>query len=267
MTWMVKKNSILRIAAAFAFGVAFAPVWDWYVARLDDGSDEPLGLIALGLAVYFIWRDKERINPTVCGVYAAIALVIAYAVLFPNLLPMIRGLIAIGVVVSALGLIRINPGAVVLLVLSLPVVASLQFYAGYPLRVMVAATTAGLLDIVGLDVVREGTMLEWEGRLVGVDAACSGVKMLWVGLALAALLAASSSMKVIKTGLFLAVAGLLVITANIVRGFLLFFKASGAVNLPEWTHAGIGLVCFAGFAFLMLWLSSGYFQSKQERAT
>jgi hypothetical protein len=82
------------------------------------------------------------------------------------------------------------PGVVMLLSLALPWVATLQFVAGYPLRVVVAMGAEKVLRLMGVLVTREGTDLWYEGVAVGVDAPCSGIRMLWFLLFAAAFLAA-----------------------------------------------------------------------------
>ncbi len=43
---------------------ALLPVVIWFIKRLNDGSDEPLGLLALGLALLFAWRDRHSLETT-----------------------------------------------------------------------------------------------------------------------------------------------------------------------------------------------------------
>ena len=64
--------------------------------------------------------------------------------------------------------------------LSLPLLASLQFYAGYPLRVVTAEASRWLLPPASASQ-RSGASLLVNGQLVIVDAPCSGVQMLWLG--------------------------------------------------------------------------------------
>src|SRR5262249_56914005 len=71
-----------------------------------------------------------------------------------------------------------------LVALALPVLPSLQFTLGYPMRVVSATLSVGLLQAHGLMVARQGTFLVWRGELIQFDAPCSGVNMLWAGLLL-----------------------------------------------------------------------------------
>jgi hypothetical protein len=66
-----------------------------------------------------------------------------------------------------------------LIVISLPVVPSLQFYLGYPARYISASLTVPLLQMQGLAVTQSGTNLVWQNQMLQFDAPCSGVTMLW----------------------------------------------------------------------------------------
>ena len=82
------------------------------------------------------------------------------------------------------------PAILCLLALSVPVIASLQFYAGYPMRTVTASGATWLLNLFGIEATRTGTSMVAYGRTVLVDAPCSGVRMLWTACVLCASLAA-----------------------------------------------------------------------------
>jgi hypothetical protein len=48
---------------------------------------------------------------------------------------------------------------------------------------------------------------------------------------------------------------LIVVGGNVARATALFFKETRIVSLPDWTHAGIGVLLFAGCAWLILGLA------------
>ena len=77
--------------------------------------------------------------------------------------------------------------------MSLPLVASLDFFAGYPLRLAAAELGRGMLWFVGIEAERNGVLLVHCGRLVGIDPPCAGVRMLWTACFLAAVLAAATA--------------------------------------------------------------------------
>ncbi len=239
----------------FAVILAFWPVWRWYVLRMSDGSDEPWGIAALGLASWFLWKTRGEIRLTPGGVMAAGSLALVYVLgfsLFPSL---IRALIALLVIAFLTGTLRKHPAIWGLFVLSLPIVASLQFYLGYPLRIITAIMANGALNLVGVDVTRQSTELIWQGQTIGVDAPCSGIQMLWVGLFLTMALCAAYRLNWARTLACGSVGFLLIVLGNGLRATLLFVKESGMLELPEWTHAGIGMVIFAGLVFGLMALT------------
>lgn len=69
-----------RAAHALALAGACRPVLRWYVARMNDGSDEPWGLAALAAAAFFCprkgWNEPlPKSNRLVlCGLLAVYAL-------------------------------------------------------------------------------------------------------------------------------------------------------------------------------------------------
>jgi exosortase/archaeosortase family protein len=224
---------------------ALWPVWIWYVSRMSDGSDEPWGIAALLLALGLGLRSWRPRPIGTLRILAGAALLGLYAWGFADLPPLVRAILAVSALAVFLSPGRGAIGIWGLLILSLPMLATLQFYLGYPLRVLTAGASAWLLDQGGLDVTRTGLTLWWRGESVSVDAPCSGIRMLWGSLVLACGLCAGSGLRALPTFAALAATFVVVVGANIVRATLLFYKEAHVVRLPEWTHAGIGCVCFA----------------------
>ncbi len=225
-------------------GMALAcwPVFRWWVSRMTDGSDDPLGFVALIAAAAFLWQRRQDLRPSPYGVWLALGLILTQGML--PLPALVRGGFLVTALTLAFALPKRQPGITVLLFLSLPLVASLQYFGGYPLRIVTAVMAGEFLGGLGIDTERVGTMLRWRDHEVGVDAACSGVKLLWVTCFTAAALAARGNLTWGRTLLLLTGALVLVILLNAVRSTLLFFPESGLVVWPEWTHEGIGLGLF-----------------------
>lgn len=238
-----------------AQAIAFWPVWRWYAARVGGSADEACGLLALALAGYFLWRGSPAAK-TAPGLLVPSLLVLFYAASYPFLPSLPRA----GVAITALGctasLLRFgrlfHPGTLGLLYLSLPLIPSLQFYGGYPLRALVAGAVAPLLRLGGYAVVQEGTCLNWAGRLIWVDAPCSGVRMLWVGLFIACALTCLYELRPLRTTLALVAAFVVILFGNVLRAAALFYVEAGIVAAPPWTHEYAGLVSFAAVAGLIL---------------
>jgi exosortase len=237
-------------ALVAAQAVGLWPIWQWYARRATDGSDEPWGLLALGAVPLLLWGERRalRPEPQPAALLGAGLLTVLSAVSGLWLPPLLRALLGVSALGLTLAAVLDRPRRLAplwgLLALSLPVIASLQFYVGYPLRAFTAWTTAGLLATLGLDVVQSGTALAWTGRTVLVDAACSGIRMLWVGMFLVALLSCLAGAALARFALNAAVAFLIILAGNVLRNTVLFVKEAGILPLPAWTHAATGLLTF-----------------------
>ncbi len=234
---------------------ALSPVIVWYVKRLDDGSDEPLGLLTLTFGMALVWRDRTSfvasVEARVCGAMLVWASVISI-IWLP---PMLRAGLAVSGAAVFFGVHR-RAGLIGLLLLSLPVVASLQFYAGYPLRIAAAEGTVRLLEMGNVVVSRTGAQMEIGGRVVGVDPACSGVRMLWHALVAAMALAALHRTSWCTTVTMALLAILLVIPANTLRAFFLVFEQTGFWEKSDLLHGAIGLGSFAIMLGPLWWIAS-----------
>lgn len=234
--------------------MAFWPVWRWYALRMTDGSDEPWGVVALVTLVLLRWgRQEERLMDR-SFVLPAVLLAI-YFVSYGALLPLGRAILAAGAFGAVLLRGRGMAGLWGLLTLSLPVMATLQFYLGFPLRLLAAEVSTQTLQILGYDVIREGTLLHWRGETILVDAPCSGVHMLWTGGYMAMLLAGIYRLGFSRTVLLGGAAVGIVVAANVIRATVLFFKEARIVAAPDWTHSGTGILLFVGGAWLILTLA------------
>lgn len=240
MTSMRKRWASL--AAATGFLVALLPLGSWYVRRMGDGSDEPLGLMALAIAMVMLWSCRNSQRATAADRWTALALFGLYGVTvwlgFP---PLGRALPALGAVVLWTGAWRL-PGVSILLGLSLPVMASMQFYLGYPMRVLTAGISSATLNLLSLPVHRVGTQLMFDGATLGVDAPCSGIRMLWMSCLFAAVAIGLFRLGWRAAAGLLSTAVLVALLANSLRATVLFFPESGMIHLPSWGHEGTGLL-------------------------
>lgn len=239
----------LSIAAPLAFVLAAFPLLEWYASRVTDGSDEPLGVVALVAALAFLGaaacRENERPSLLAGRLLAGSVLLLGLRLSGLPLPPLVVGLLAVAVLAIGLRMPRGKPGLTALLVLSLPLVASLNFYAGYPLRLAIAEIAGVLLRLGGVAVEQSGVMLIDGERLVGIDPPCAGVRMLWSSCFVTAVIALRMGLGWTRTaGLFVAAVAC-VIAGNGLRAAIVFFPESGRVEWPEWAHPGVGLIVHA----------------------
>jgi exosortase len=241
-------------------GVAILATWEawrWLWMRLSPSPEEGLSLALV--AVFLVWagrqqpqgQDTPRLERD-----ASVGLVVyaAAVMLMPSIVQAAVAvvLVAYAAHVAAFGL-RPRAAVLPLVALALPVVPSLQFVLGHPLRVVSASAATVLLQTQGLRVSRQGTFLVWQDRMVQFDAPCSGVNMLWAGLVLT--LAASTLLRLslLRSALALFAAVVVIWIANVLRAVSLFHAETTFAGLtPSWWHDGVGLLTFAGAAGVSL---------------
>ncbi|HXC57867.1 MAG TPA: exosortase Q [Steroidobacteraceae bacterium] len=237
--------------------LALWPQWVWYWQRLVDGSDEPLGVIALLTLAILVARLAHRMRraPDQRWLVAAGLLTLGSALAW-QATPLMSALV--GVLALAAGLAAWLPGDVPrlpytgLLVLSLPLLSSLQFYGGYPLRVITAQLSCWILQLTGFLAERSGSSIQVSGHLVVVDAPCSGIQMAWMAYFAAFAAAAARAMHDRILLRRLPLVGLLVLTGNTLRNTILVaWEARGSTPGELW-HQAIGLLLLAAVCLVVL---------------
>jgi len=220
----------------------------WYVLRMMDGSDEPLGLVALGACLWFAWREPHHgISPRRL---ALAAFGLALLALAPTETPpLFRALVWVSALAALTARSLARAG---LLAYSLPVMASAQFFAGYPVRVAVTWAASGLLRLLGFAVSPSATVLVWHRERVLIDAPCSGLQMAWLAGLLALVLANLYSLRAKSTLNLIAFCAGVTFAANALRAAILFLLETQLRVCAEWMHDAVGLVLFAAVVGIVL---------------
>lgn len=261
-----ERRPLLLLAATAA---ACWPVWAWYGQRLGDSSEDAIAAAALVLLV--VLSGRRTAPPTPGPLWPSLVALSAYAASFPFVPGLVRAVLAF----LALGLTwslwrhgtPFRPWAVGLALLGLPMAASLQFYAGYPLRVASGVVALVLLRLSGLSVERQGVYLRWGDELVMIDAPCSGLRMLWAALLLTCCLAGLMGLRPRASLLALAAAGALAVLANGLRAAALFWAETSGRSLPAWpgyTHEAIGVSVFLALALALLAVARSLRMTRRE---
>jgi exosortase/archaeosortase family protein len=233
--------------------------WRWYLHRVWETPEEAASLFltvaflgALGVAR----RSKAAMPLPLLPVALLLA---AFAASYVMLPPIARAAIAIAATLFCghLAAFKERPPVAFwgLVALALPVVPSLQFVLGYPMRIVCAALSVGLLQAHGLAVERQGTFLAWREELIQFDAPCSGVNMLWAGLLLTLMGCVLFRFNVLKVTIAVALSFVLAIACNVLRATSLFYVEAGLLpHAQAWWHEGIGIAAFTVSAAATLWL-------------
>lgn len=221
--------------------------WRWAAGRLADGSDDPWGLAAVAALAWAVWRLTPALRRDPTPGWLALALGMSAAATLAVFVapPLVGALLA--ALALACGLRAFLPQGRPILplaglaLLALPVISSLQFYAGYPLRVATAELSSHLLQLAGWAAARSGSAMEVEGRLVIVDAPCSGVQMAWMAYFTACAVALAAGLRDAHFARRLPALGLVVLAGNVVRNTVLVAAEARGVSTPA-LHEGVGLV-------------------------
>ena len=239
--------------------LALWPHGAYLVQRAVDGSDDPLGLLALAaVAAWVVWqRHSLRLTPRIGWLFASMAAAIAangaWWAGVPALLASLLAALSL-----ACALLAWWPAAqprlplAGLVMLALPWIASLQFYLGFPLRVITAQLSAWGLQGAGFDAVRSGASMVVNGQLVIVDAPCSGVQMAWLAYFTACAVAAATGL---GDSLFVrraAWVGAIVLLGNVLRNSVLVALEARPGGLSAAWHEAIGLAVLAAVCAAVL---------------
>lgn len=240
--------------------MALWPVWRWSLRRYADGSGDAWELIALVTALALLYRDRDLHHADMEAVTLPATILFFYAALYSYMSPLERGVVGMLAIGTAISRVwygeRVASSICGLFVISLPVMSSLNFYAGYPLRIVVGEAAAALLQLNGLDVVRDGAQLLWAGRAVAIDAPCSGIKMLWTGAYLCFATARLLRLSNMRTIALLCATCAIVLFANVLRAASLFYVETNLIAAPDAAHDATGIVSFVLAACAIMGTSS-----------
>lgn len=227
--------------------LAFWSVWRWFYLRLSTSSDEFYGIATLIAVIALSLRFRCAIT-AISNFDLIVASIVVYVAAFPFAPPLLRAAIAITSLTFSISGWRFGRkfhfGIWSLFLLSLPIVASMQFYLGFPMRVIVGEATVFLLRLNDLAIFREGVCLYFGERLIWIDAPCSGIKMLWAGFFLTALLITVYEFRLLKSFAAFALGFVIIMLGNIFRATGLFYLEAEIIKLPASAHPAIGVSAF-----------------------
>lgn len=231
---------------------AFWESWRWLVQRTWATPDEAITLVVMvcvvaGSAAQGLRRSGRLQSLALLPLAVVLAAYAATLGKVPAIVSAAAGVMTTLAAIYVSGHGRRPPVAFWgLCCLVLPIVPTLQFYLGYPMRVVSAVLTLPLLQLNGLDVALAGTALVFDGRQIQFDAPCSGVTMAWAGMLL--VFSAATLHDYDWRGLaWAALLGLrLLLAANVLRAASLFYLETGILpGNSEAMHQAVGLSAFA----------------------
>ena len=222
----------------------------WMGQRMLDGSDEPLGALALAALALLLWVAGGGCAPRRGSDWLALAL--AGPLPPPPRLGMLPPLVS-----SLLGLLALGAGLAAFLPEQRLYRAGARPVAALAAPARLAAVlrrlplarhhrrSQSLVLAAGFEVQRSGASLLVDGRLVIVDAPCSGVQMLWLGYFTACVVALHAGRRNAGFLARLPAVSALVLAGNVLRNAVLVAVEASGHHLAGWAHDAVGLVILA----------------------
>jgi exosortase O len=147
-----------------------------------------------------------------------------------------------------------------LLILTLPILERLQKFVGFPIRLITAKVVGILLQFLGTGNISQSTIITTENYATTIDLPCSGVKSLYFGGIILAIVYFLQQIKIsFKACVVALIFFLLLFFFNIWRVFGLVY-VYGVLHFQEVgniIHVGLGIFGFA-VSCIFLWYSSEY---------
>ena len=238
--------------------------WRWYCGRVRGAPEELWELLALLAAIGIALALPSAEKLPRAALLLPTILLFAYAVGYHALFPLARAALLMGALAATVSAFRfgtrMQPGMCGLVLLALPIIPSLQFYCGFPLRILVANLTVWLLRLSGVYALARGNGVE-----VGAYADRRRCSVQWGENALDRLLSrlSSTALRFGWRDTILALVGTLIVVVlgNALRAAALFLPEAGLFPLPAGGHDGVGIFVFALTAAGIV----GYLQLLQRR--
>lgn len=266
-----KSNHVVKTAllclAALLTALLYYPVLAGLFRQWLGDPNYTHGLLIPLVSAFFLFRDRETLRRTSGGgkEYLGLPLILLAAVL------LVGGTAAselytarLSLPIMLMGLILFLRGTafakrtafpILFLLMMVPLPYIVYYKMTFPMQIMSAKLSAGILRILSVSIIRHGNILLLPGYTLEVVAACSGLRSLMTMVTLAMIFAAFSPLSPARRILLVLSALPVAIAANTIR---LVVTALGAYTVgPEFAdgplHELSGLIVFlAGLLLLML---------------
>ena len=216
---------LLVIAAAV---VTYAPTFRYLWAKWMDDAQYSLAPLVPFVSGYFVWKKWPEVkalrrSPSVWG------LVIISCALLLHLVGValdVSGPSGVSVLLCLLGgclcfhgpsLVRTLAFPLAYTVFMIPVPGGVLDNVGFPLQLWASGTTAAILRLIGIEVVRSGVDLAVPGYEFQVAQACSGMSSLVALVGVTAVFAYITKLPPVYKWILFALSIPIALTANIVR--------------------------------------------------
>ncbi len=258
---LLAGTGVLLLAAAY-FPVLTSLFDQW----MNDPNYQH-GILIPFVSAILLWKRRARLKTSTGGggaipgliiIFISVALLVAGTAaseLFAARISLPLLLLGITFFLMGTNFAKNAAFPLLFLLMMIPLPYIIYYKITFPMQIMSARFSAGMLDIINVSVVRKGNILLLPGYTLEVIAACSGLRSLMTMVTLALIFAAFSGFSNIRKIILVACAIPVAIVANTIR---LTVTALGAYTIgPQFAdgilHEISGLIVFmAGLLLLML---------------
>lgn len=262
-----RREWILLFIGACLFVVLYVPVLTRLVSQWLSDPNYRHGIIIPFVSAFIIWRKRDELRglpadgaavPGVILILAAAALLVggtAASELFTTRISLPVFLIGVSFLLLGKAFTTTLAFPLLFLFMMVPLPYIIYYKLTFPLQLFSARLSAGILDLLQINVIRKGNIIHLPNYSLEVIAACSGLRSLMTMITLALIFAAFSDLSNTRKALIVAWALPAAIAANTIR---LVVTAIGAYTVSGSFADGIlhdisGLIVFfAGFLMLAL---------------
>ena len=227
-------------------------VWDW-----ANDSNYSHGFLVPLVSGWLIWNKRDKLAETVIGTDSTGLYILITGMIFFVLgngaaeyfsLRFSFVLTLTGLIWFILGreVIRLIWFELFFLLFMIPIPYVLYYATTFPMQLLASKITAGIMNLIGMGVIRQGNILHIQGYSLEVAEACSGIRSLISLLALGALYAQMTQKRFsCKLVLFLSTIPIAV-AGNVVRVMVTSLIAYLITNdvTSEPLHSFLGLIVF-----------------------
>jgi len=258
--WLVAGGALLLLATMWAY-------WPTLVEMVGQWRDQPdysHGFLVIPLSLFFLWSRRSKLSsadlrPSLWGAaLLAVAAVSRFAASFYFLGPLDGWTLPIWIAGSVWllfgwGCLRWSLPAIAFLWFMIPIPFSAETWLSVPLQRIATKLSTEVLVTLGQPALSEGNTIWLGDNQLGVEEACSGLRILVGIYALAFAFVLFSRWSWWQKGLALVAALPIAIIANVTRvvvtGLLYQFSSSAAARYFMHDFSGLAMIPLAAALF------------------
>ncbi len=273
-----RTNIILAVTALVLLTVLYIPVISALVRQWLDDSNYRHGLLIPLVSALLLWRRRDSLREADAGglelwgmllILAASGLLItgtAASELFATRISLPLMILGAVLFIRGWDFTKVAGPPLLFLLLMVPLPYIIYFKITFPMQIMSARLSTGVLTFMRVSVIRKGNILMLPGYTLEVIAACSGLRSLMTMFTLSVVFAFFSDMSKGRKFVLVLLSVPAAIAANTVRLVVTALGAhfAGPSFADGPLHEASGIIVFAA-GFLMLLFCAGILRWTQFR--